>query len=149
MLGFLITMIQFRLLFVKCELFMRRILQMKYCAKYYLMKCLCILCDMRHLLCNLLTAKKDLTLCCTHVIYQVYTQKLVRSDKFKTGKDQFVDREILSEENRDIFFGRIPVMVKSDLCYMKGAENADCDFDHGGYFLIKGAEKVSLNYGFF
>ena len=40
-------------------------------------------------------------------------------------------------------------MVKSDLCYMKGAENADCDFDHGGYFLIKGAEKVSLNYGFF
>lgn len=40
-------------------------------------------------------------------------------------------------------------MVKSDLCYMKGAENADCDFDHGGYFLIKGAEKVNLNYGFF
>lgn len=75
---------------------------------------------------------------------QVYTQKLVRSDKFKTGKDQFVDREILSEENRDIFFGRIPVMVKSDLCYMKGAENADCDFDHGGYFLIKGAEKTFI-----
>ena len=49
-------------------------------------------CDVRHLLCNLLTAKKDLTLCCTHVIYQVHTQKLVRSEKLKIGKDQFVDR---------------------------------------------------------
>lgn len=33
-------------------------------------------------------------------------------------------------------------MVKSDLCWMKGAEKGDCEFDHGGYFLIKGAEKV-------
>jgi DNA-directed RNA polymerase-4/5 subunit 2 len=40
-------------------------------------------------------------------------------------------------------------MVKSDLCWMKEAEKGDCDFDHGGYFLIKGAEKVSLNNSFF
>lgn len=87
--------------------------------------------------------------CFTHVIYQVYTQKLVRSDKFKTGKDQYIDRSIVSEDNRDIIIGRIPVMVKSDLCWMKEAEKGDCDFDHGGYFLIKGAEKVSLNNSFF
>ena len=33
-------------------------------------------------------------------------------------------------------------MLKSDLCWMKGVEKDNCDFDHGGYFLIKGAEKV-------
>ena len=79
----------------------------------------------------------------------MYTQRLVSSDKFKTGKAQYVDRNVVSEDNRDIIIGRIPVMVKSDLCWMKGAEKSDCDFDHGGYFLIKGAEKVSLNYSFF
>lgn len=35
--------------------------------------------------------------------------------------------------------------MKSDLCYMKGAENAICNFDHGGYFLINGAEKTCKN----
>lgn len=68
---------------------------------------------------------------------------MVRSDKFKTGKEQFVDREIVKEENREIIIGRLPVMVKSDLCWMKDADKGDCEFDHGGYFLIKGAEKVS------
>lgn len=37
-------------------------------------------------------------------------------------------------------------MVKSDLCWMQTVEKGDCDFDHGGYFLIKGAEKVSLKF---
>ncbi|XP_015884035.3 DNA-directed RNA polymerases IV and V subunit 2 [Ziziphus jujuba] len=78
----------------------------------------------------------------THI--QVYSKKLVRSDKFKTGKEQYVDREIITDENRDILIGRIPVMVKSDLCWMKGVEKGDCDFDHGGYFLIKGAEKTFI-----
>jgi DNA-directed RNA polymerase beta subunit len=47
---------------------------------------------------------------------------------------------------REITIGRLPVMVKSDLCWMSEAEKGDCEFDHGGYFLIKGAEKVSYNY---
>lgn len=34
-------------------------------------------------------------------------------------------------------------MVNSDLCWMKDEQKRDCEFDHGGYFLIKGAEKVS------
>ena len=76
------------------------------------------------------------------VIFQVYTQNLVRSDKFKTGKEQYLDKEVISEDDRDVLIGRIPVMVKSDLCWMNGVEKGDCDFDHGGYFLIKGAEKV-------
>ncbi|KAJ7958492.1 DNA-directed RNA polymerase subunit beta [Quillaja saponaria] len=79
-----------------------------------------------------------------NVHVQVYTQQLVKSDKFKTGTDQFLDRNIINEDNRDIIIGRIPVMVKSDLCWMKEVEKGDCDFDHGGYFLIKGAEKTFI-----
>jgi DNA-directed RNA polymerase-4/5 subunit 2 len=72
--------------------------------------------------------------CSTHIIHQVDTQKLVRSDKFKIGKDQYIDRSIVSEDNRDIIILKIPVMVKSDLCWMKEADKGDCDFDHEGYF---------------
>ncbi|KAK9290364.1 hypothetical protein L1049_008533 [Liquidambar formosana] len=75
---------------------------------------------------------------------QIYTQKLVRSDKFKTGKEKYLDKDVITEDSRDIIIGRIPVMVKSDLCWMNGAEKGDCEFDHGGYFLIKGAEKTFI-----
>lgn len=75
----------------------------------------------------------------------MYTQKLVHSDKFKTGKEQFVDKEVEDDNNysKDVVVGRIPIMVKSNLCWMSEAEKGDCDFDLGGYFIVKGAEKVS------
>lgn len=82
---------------------------------------------------------------CYYFFYQVFTKKLVTSDKFKTGKEQFLDREVLQEERKEVMIGRIPVMVKSNLCWMSEAEKDDCDFDLGGYFIVKGAEKVSLN----
>lgn len=72
----------------------------------------------------------------------MYTKKLVRSDKFKTGVDQFVDKECEMEDKRDVLIGRIPVMVNSELCWMNGVDKPDCEFDHGGYFIVKGAEKV-------
>ena len=50
----------------------------------------------------------------TQVHFQVYTQKLVRSDKYKTGKDnKYVEKNVIFEDNRNILIGRIPVMVKS------------------------------------
>jgi DNA-directed RNA polymerase-4/5 subunit 2 len=73
----------------------------------------------------------------------VYIPKKVRSDKFKTGKEEYIDRDIIMDEKREITIGRLPVMVMSDLCWMSEAEKGDCEFDLGGYFLIKGAEKVS------
>uniref|UniRef100_A0A2P2L3F5 DNA-directed RNA polymerase n=1 Tax=Rhizophora mucronata TaxID=61149 RepID=A0A2P2L3F5_RHIMU len=79
-----------------------------------------------------------------NVSLEVFNQRLVESDKFKTGKDKTLKKEVLETDSRDIFIGRIPVMVKSDLCWLKMAEKGDCDFDHGGYFLIKGAEKVFI-----
>nr|XP_043615014.1 DNA-directed RNA polymerases IV and V subunit 2-like [Erigeron canadensis] len=79
-----------------------------------------------------------------HITKQVYTQELVRSDKFKTGKEKFLDKKILDTEEREVHIGRIPVMVNSDSCWMSGAEKDDCDYDQGGYFIIKGAEKTFI-----
>ncbi|XP_043716099.1 DNA-directed RNA polymerases IV and V subunit 2-like [Telopea speciosissima] len=75
---------------------------------------------------------------------QVYTQKLMKSDKFKTGIEQFIEKDVQSEEERDVVVGRIPVMVRSKRCWLDGLDKNDCDFDHGGYFLIKGAEKTFI-----
>ncbi|OMO75680.1 hypothetical protein CCACVL1_16103 [Corchorus capsularis] len=75
---------------------------------------------------------------------KVYTKKIVKSDKFKTGREEIRVEEIVYQDKREIFLGRLPVMVKSDLCWMSEVEKADCDFDHGGYFLIKGADKIFI-----
>lgn len=74
---------------------------------------------------------------------------MVRSDKFKTGKEQYLDKDVSLVDRREIVIGTLPVMVKSDLCWMSKADKGDCDFDHGGYFIIKGAEKVTSLFVFF
>ncbi|CAA0838335.1 DNA-directed RNA polymerases IV and V subunit 2 [Striga hermonthica] len=75
---------------------------------------------------------------------QVYSMGVSRSDKFKTGVDKTVEKKILNEYNSVVTFGRLPVMVMSDLCRMRSVEKKDCEFDHGGYFIIKGAEKTFI-----
>jgi DNA-directed RNA polymerase II subunit RPB2 len=46
--------------------------------------------------------------------------------------------------------GRIPIMLHSKLCYLKGKNNAiikelgECMYDQGGYFIIDGKEKVVI-----
>ncbi|XP_065848582.1 DNA-directed RNA polymerases IV and V subunit 2-like [Euphorbia lathyris] len=80
-----------------------------------------------------------------NVTVEVYIKKVVTTDKFKTGRDKkFIDKEVIYSDTRDVTVGTIPVMVKSDLCWMKTAERGDCEYDEGGYFLIKGAEKVFI-----
>ncbi|XP_057522850.1 DNA-directed RNA polymerases IV and V subunit 2-like [Amaranthus tricolor] len=78
----------------------------------------------------------------THL--QIYSQEKVKSDKFKTGKSEYVDKRILKDVTTDVIVGRIPVMVKSDICWMSEIEKGDCEFDHGGYFIVKGAEKAFI-----
>ncbi|WOL00513.1 hypothetical protein Cni_G09226 [Canna indica] len=73
---------------------------------------------------------------------QVYIQE--KSDKAKTGKDIFVQKRVLNDEKREIVIGRLPVMVRSNLCWLNTLEKSDCIFDHGGYFLIKGMEKTFI-----
>eukprot|EP00249_Psilotum_nudum_P027034 c34283_g1_i1 orf=3-794(-) len=49
-----------------------------------------------------------------------------------------------------VFIGKIPVMVKSALCHLHDMKDedsvhkGDCLFDVGGYFIIKGSEKVLI-----
>ena len=78
----------------------------------------------------------------------MFKKIVIKHDKFKTGQDEYVEKERLDVKKQDILIGSIPVMVKSVLCKTseKGKENCkkgNCAFDQGGYFVIKGAEKVS------
>jgi DNA-directed RNA polymerase II subunit RPB2 len=47
------------------------------------------------------------------------------------------------------YFGRLPVMVLSNLCHAREkknrVENKECEFDQGGCFIIKGNEKVLVS----
>ncbi|XP_009145936.1 DNA-directed RNA polymerases IV and V subunit 2 [Brassica rapa] len=86
-----------------------------------------------------------------NVDVEVFVKKVVKRDKFKTGQDEYVEKQILSKKTQDIPIGRIPVMVKSVLCnttekgkHVESYRKGECAFDQGGYFVIKGAEKVFI-----
>ncbi|XP_062190987.1 DNA-directed RNA polymerases IV and V subunit 2-like [Phragmites australis] len=73
---------------------------------------------------------------------QVYS--LNGSDKDKTGKDTYVRRRDIMTETQQVTIGMLPVMVKSNLCWLHRLHESDCQFDSGGYFLIKGMEKAFI-----
>jgi len=62
-----------------------------------------------------------------------------------TYEDDVVIEEIV---NLRVLIGRTPVMVKTDLCNLSKLSKEDqiksgeCEFDQGGYFIIKGNERV-------
>ncbi|KAL5731648.1 DNA-directed RNA polymerase [Ranunculus cassubicifolius] len=76
--------------------------------------------------------------------FKVYTPLHESSDKFKTGTETRVNEKVHSHEKIEILVGSLPVMVKSKLCWMSSERKGECEFDQGGYFLIKGAEKVFI-----
>ena len=51
---------------------------------------------------------------------------------------------------RNLCIGSIPIMLRSDLCHLNGKDEAkmarmgECSLDPGGYFVVKGTEKVIL-----
>lgn len=53
--------------------------------------------------------------------------------------------------NQRMHFADIPVMLKSNLCHLKNADeeqtiqNAECPFDLGGYFIVNGSEKFIVS----
>jgi len=61
-----------------------------------------------------------------------------------------LEENVLHEhkDNPRLPIGKIPVMVRSDWCALKGLTDKDCIskgecfYDQGGYFIIKGGEKV-------
>lgn len=67
------------------------------------------------------------------------------SEKSKTAEK--VTIQTMAEE---VCIGRVPVMVKSKICNLSDVTDPavrgreDCAFDIGGYFIIKGSEKVRV-----
>lgn len=63
-----------------------------------------------------------------------------------TGKA--TEKVVVQTTSQTVCIGRIPIMVKSRFCHLSGLvdeklrSKEDCAFDIGGYFIIKGSEKV-------
>jgi DNA-directed RNA polymerase II subunit RPB2 len=59
--------------------------------------------------------------------------------------------EVQSKMFEDILIGRIPLLLKSSLCYLRSMESeqlydsGECRFELGGYFVITGQERVLLS----
>ena len=59
----------------------------------------------------------------------------------------FADNTSQTRNFPNVLIGKIPLMLRSRLCYLTGLPNYDigeCKYELGGYFIIDGAEKVLL-----
>jgi len=60
------------------------------------------------------------------------------------------EEDIIKKDSEKILIGKIPIMLKSNLCILENLsknelkEKNECIYDHGGYFIINGAEKVLI-----
>jgi DNA-directed RNA polymerase beta subunit len=80
---------------------------------------------------------------------QVYIPKLAASPA-ETREEEEEEEEMVIQMRRErVCIGKVPIMVKSQFCHLHGlsdeeaAKKGHCAFDAGGYFIIKGSEKVS------
>ncbi|KAF2006760.1 beta and beta-prime subunits of DNA dependent RNA-polymerase [Amniculicola lignicola CBS 123094] len=54
------------------------------------------------------------------------------------------------EEQPKVFIGKLPVMLRSELCHLRNQPDEalfglnECPYDQGGYFVINGSEKVLI-----
>ena len=73
---------------------------------------------------------------------RTYSAPILVDIRFKRGS------KIVVKANVEI--GRMPIMLQSDNCRLKGKSEAElaklkeCPYDPGGYFVVKGVEKVIL-----
>ena len=59
----------------------------------------------------------------------------------------FADNTTETRNFSNVLIGKIPLMLRSRLCYLTGLDNyaiGECQYELGGYFIIDGAEKVLL-----
>ena len=74
-------------------------------------------------------------------------------EHFMIIRNEDNDKEIIKKYKTLEKFecGKIPVMINSDLCNMKNNINftkndmGECEYDNGGYFIVKGSEKVIVS----
>ena len=55
--------------------------------------------------------------------------------------------QLVGQQEKDLPIANVPVMVKSKYCstYIKNDLKGECKYDPGGYFIVKGSEKVILS----
>ncbi len=56
-----------------------------------------------------------------------------------------IDGQEVTNTYKDVFFARMPVMVRSSLCILEKTDNYamdECPHDPGGYFIVNGREKT-------
>lgn len=76
----------------------------------------------------------------------------VRKRKLKPGESYHENAEQaeIAEQDKKIFIGKIPIMLKSKYCKLYEMNDRDlyelqeCPLDPGGYFIINGSEKVII-----
>jgi len=67
-----------------------------------------------------------------------------------TTKLEVKDEEPEIEKHRRVVIGRIPIMLRSNKCYLTNMTKTDrikageCEYDEGGYFIVKGKERVLI-----
>ena len=65
--------------------------------------------------------------------------------------DFVVGSEVTTKKFENVLLGKMPLMLKSSLCYLSSMtpdqlyDAGECNFELGGYFIIGGAEKVLLS----
>ncbi len=75
----------------------------------------------------------------------------VNIDVIITELDEKEEEKITEFEIPDIFLGRFPIMLRSNLCILNGMTSSvrfnmgECATDPGGYFIVDGAEKVIVS----
>jgi len=66
----------------------------------------------------------------------------------KTYNQDVDNYEVETKHINNISLGKIPIMVKSNYCVLKGKiidNGSECRYDYGGYFIINGNEKVVIS----
>ena len=59
--------------------------------------------------------------------------------------------QIIKKDSEKVLIGKLPIMLKSVLCILQNLskdelkQKNECIYDHGGYFIINGAEKVLIS----
>ena len=83
-----------------------------------------------------------------------YSSNLYCKVEWKTVEKGSIERINVQESNKLRLLGCIPVMVMSDICRVKTdlstkhdfEVKGECPSDPGGYFIVKGKERVSFTY---
>ncbi|AEO64668.1 5512bbe1-303a-4b70-b2e4-e57d94e9d5bb [Thermothielavioides terrestris] len=76
--------------------------------------------------------------------------KTIRWEEEDTGPREGIAKGDDDEQGDLIFLGKLPVMVKSQVCHLHGEDDEslfqlnECPYDQGGYFIINGSEKVLI-----